>query len=246
VLPYPPTTAFAERRIRRVTVTQDECIPFPLPVGLAVFVINHTYANGPGVVTAADGDGSAYGRPLTCHYLQLVDAPRPAGLPGCFCAVCVAGQLRFTPERRYQVMVFPTAGPAVTDRFGQNWLVPRALSQSVSSVGSPAGPSQAARAPTAGCLPPQAGRNADELMQASALQLLQPLSMPHPASAPSTSATPASASVRRQLRLLTALPGFWSCSCQPACRPACLQPRLLACLTTCLRHRLPACRHTGQ
>ena len=211
MLPYPPTTAFAERRIRRVTVTQDECIPFPLPVGLAVFVINHTYANGPGVVTAAEGDGSAYGRPLTCHYLQLVDAPRPAGLPGCFCAVCVAGQLRFTPVRRYQVIVFSTAGPALTDRFGQKWLVPRALSQSVSSVGSPAGPSQAARAPTASCLPPQG--NADEPMQASARQLLQPLSMPHPASAPSTSATPASASVRRQLRLLTALPGFWSCSC---------------------------------
>ena len=157
MLPYPPTTAFAERRIRRVTVTQDECIPFPLPVGLAVFVINHTYANGPGVVTAADGDGSAYGRPLTCHYLQLVDAPRPAGLPGCFCAVCVAGQSRFTPVRRYEVIVFTTAGTVVTDRFGQRCLLPRVLSPRapvspcVSSVGSPAGPSQAARAPTAGC-----------------------------------------------------------------------------------------------
>ena len=64
MLPYPPTTAFAERRIRRVTVTQDECDPVALFIGSAVWVVDHSFSNGPGVISDVGGEGFWYGHSL--------------------------------------------------------------------------------------------------------------------------------------------------------------------------------------
>jgi hypothetical protein len=64
VLPYPPTTAFAECRTRRVIVPPSDCDPVALCIGSAVSVVDHPYTNGPGVIIDVDGDSFWYGHSL--------------------------------------------------------------------------------------------------------------------------------------------------------------------------------------
>ncbi len=108
-------------------------------------------------------------------------------------------------------------GPVVTDQFWSKYLLPRPLSLLRVEIDS--------------------SQETDEPMHAPDPQW-QPLSMPPPTPSPSTSAKPAS--VRQQLRLLTALPGFWCCSCQPVCLPACSRGCLPACLPACVTGCPPA------
>lgn len=98
-----PLHALSYRRGRRVTVPQTECVTVALPVGTLVDVVGHTFADGPGVITAVPVERVSYGQPSP--------VPRPtaskratAGVPACLaicvqchvCAVCAAGHCATT------------------------------------------------------------------------------------------------------------------------------------------------------
>ena len=212
---------------------QTECVTVALPVGTLVDVVGHTFANGPGVITAVPVERVSYGQPSP--------VPRPtaskratAGVPACLaicvqchvCAVCAAGHCATTFTQVQREGRHP--GWASYEREPRREEPAAAARAAGQLAACPVG--RLHRRPVAD------GRSSEPVVAATAATCGHGRRFVRTATAADLRAVElgligvdlgASA-----LRLLPALPALPCLPC-PALGQPCLQPRRLACVTAC-------------